>query len=50
MSELRGILTLEAELAVMSNISGIDMSDVKERDKAVKNNSALKADFSNIIS
>ncbi len=42
--------TPEAELAVMSNISGIDMSDVKERDKAVMNNSTLRTDFTNIIS
>ena len=49
LSKLRGMQTPEAELAEMSNISGIDLRDVKERDKAVMNNSTLRVDFSNII-
>lgn len=49
MSKLRGMQTPEAELVEMSNISGIDLRDVKERDKAVMNNSTLRVDFSNII-
>ena len=52
--KLRAMQTPEADLAIMSNIatiiSEIDMSDVKERDKAIMNNSPLRTNFMNIIS